>query len=206
MSNKNFLCPFFALILFFFMYSGAQATLIDFDALAPGTPVTTIEGVTFSSNTGLDLIVSNIFDAASGDNYLGVDDDWDEVFLPFFGDVITLDFAEAITSLTVSFVSTPFPPTGSYSISTLLGNAVSQAIPDFILDDDGEVFTVMFESATPFMMAELSGGIDGVHSFNIDDIQFTPTAVPEPTTLALLGIGILILLIFRGNPRDNAKI
>ncbi len=52
----------------------AQAALIDFDGTTPGALVTSLEGVTFSSNTGLDIIVSNVFDAASGDSYLGVDD------------------------------------------------------------------------------------------------------------------------------------
>jgi len=198
--------PILALILCSW-HSSAESSpiLIDFDALAAGTPVTTIDGVTFSSNTGLDLIVSNVFDAASGDNYLGVDDAGDEVFLPFFGDVITLDFDVAITKLSVSFVSTPSPPIGAYSISTLLGDAVSQTMPDILLGDGGEVFTVAFESATPFMMAELSGGTDGVHSFNIDNIQFAPATVPEPTMLALFGTGLVLLLIFRGKLYDNAK-
>ena len=50
--------------VFLVFYSKAQAVGIDFDGMSPGSPVTSIEGVTFSSNTGLDLIVSGVFDGA----------------------------------------------------------------------------------------------------------------------------------------------
>ena len=100
---------------------GAQAVVIDFDSLSAGDPVNTLSGVTFSSNTGLQLIASDVFDAASGSNQLGVDDGGDEVFLPFWNDLVTLDFASPITSLSVSFVSTPGAPVGTYSIGTALG-------------------------------------------------------------------------------------
>ncbi len=173
----------------------AQAGIIDFDSTAPGTPVTSIEGVDFSSNTGLDLIVSNVFDAASGDNYLGVDDGGVEVFLPSFGDVVTLDFATGITSLSISFISTPFAPVGTYSVTTVLGTVASMAIPDAILADGGEVFRVTFSSVTPFFSADLSGGDDFnlVHSFNIDDIAFVN--VSEPPGYLTLGLGVLLLLL-----------
>ena len=187
----------------------AQAVVIDFDGLSPGAPVTSIEGVTFSSNTGLDLIVSDVFDAASGENYLGVDDGLSEVFLPSFGDVVTLDFASAITSLSVSFISTPAAPIGIYSITTALGSVASLATPDATLSDGGEVFIVTFTSATPFLSADLSGGddFDLVHSFNIDDITFDEdvVTVAEPPGYVLVGLGVLLLLARRLTPEMKQR-
>ena len=181
--------------------SEAQAVVIDFDDLSAGAPVTSIEGVTFSSNTGLDLIVSNVFDAASGENYLGVDDGLSEVFLPSFGDIVTLDFAAAITSLSVSFISTPAAPVGTYSIATASGSVASLATPDAILADGGEVFVVTFNSATPFLSADLSGGDDFnlVHSFSIDDIVFDEDVgtVPAPPGYLMIGLGALLLRLVR---------
>lgn len=199
MTNKKSLGIAFAAIAPF-ISAGAQALVIDFDGTPPGTPVTSVEAVTFSSNTGLDLIVSNVFDAASGDNYLGVDDGGFEVFLPSFGDIVTLDFASAIKSLSVSFISTPFAPVGTYTISTTLGSAASLATPDAVLADGGEVFTVTFTSATPFLTADLSGGddFDLVHSFSIDDLAFV--SVPEPYGYLIIGPGALLLLLAQRSP------
>ena len=193
--------------VFLIICTKAQAVVIDFDGLSPGTPVTSIEGVTFSSNTGLDLIVSNVFDAASGENYLGVDDGLSEVFLPSFGDVVTLDFASAIKSLSVSFISTPFAPVGTYSVTTALGSVASLAIPDAILADGGEVFTVTFSSATPFFSADLSGGDDFnlVHSFNIDDIAFVSVSEPSGYLTLVLG-ALLLLMVQRLSPRINEHV
>ena len=84
----------------------AAAATIDFDGLAPGSTVTTIDGVTFGSNTGLDLIVSTGLETTSGANYLGVDDGFSESFLP--GDEINFDFDMAITSLSITAVTTAF--------------------------------------------------------------------------------------------------
>jgi hypothetical protein len=169
----------------------SQAGVIDFDSLSPGDPVNVIDDVTFSSNTGLQLIASNRFDAASGDNYLGVDDGLSEAFLPFFGDLVTLEFGTGINSLSVSFISTPGAPTGTYSVTTALGSAVSSALPDATLADGGEVFRVVFSSLTPFDIVELSGGTDGAHSFNIDDIEFaTAQTVPAPGTLGLIVVAL----------------
>jgi len=173
----------------------AQAVTIDFDALAPGDVVTTLAGVTFTSSTGLDLIASNRFDADTGENYLGVDDTalgGNESFLPALDDVVTLQFADPVVSLTASFVSTPASPPGAYTISTALGSAVSADVPDTVLADGGEVFVVTFSNATPFSSADLFSGIVDVHSFNIDTIVFEPAAAqaPAPGTLALLALAL----------------
>ncbi len=192
MTKNNSLGVALAALLLLLAYN-AHAVVIDFDALAPGTPVATIDGVTFSSNIiGYDLVVSTGFDTTSGLNYLGVDDGGFEVFFP--QDVVTLTFADAITSLTVNFISSPVTPGEVFSIDTALGSSTSGSDPDSVLGDSGEVFSVSFSSLTPFTSADLTSAA-GLYSYNIDDIAYTPAAgVPEPSTMALFGAGIIPLV------------
>jgi hypothetical protein len=169
------------------------ATTINFDDLSPGTVVSTIQDVTFTSSVtpeyGLDLIVSSVFDTSSGENSLGVDDGGTEVFLP--GDTIDLLFATPITSLSVNFISTSNTPPNTYSITTPAGSSSNGSTPDAILPDTGEVFTVLFSSATPFTTAQLYGGAGGAHSYNIDDITFS--TVPLPPSILLFLSGFLLM-------------
>lgn len=175
---------------------GVEADIINFDSLAPGDTVASLNGVTFSSNiVGLDLIVTDIFDTTSGDNYLGVDDSFGfDVFFP--GDEITLDFAEAITELAVSFISTPLTPGGVFGIDVGMVTSMSGILPDSVLPDGGEVFQVMFSSMTPFMSATLFSlpvAPDALYSFNIDDIDYTVAQIPLPGTFLLMGAGLAVL-------------
>lgn len=141
-------------------------------------------------------MVSNIFDTTSGSNYLGVGDGGFEVFFP--GDVVTLTFANPITSLSANFISSPDTPGEVFSIEAgILGSGISGAAPTQILGDEGEVFPVSFSSLTAFSVASMTGA-DGLYSYNIDDISFTPsTAVPEPSTMILLGSGLVTILFAR---------
>jgi len=182
----------------------AGATIIDFDALAPGTLVNTIEGVTFASSVnaiGLDLVVSTGFNTTSGSNYLGVNDGGFEVFFP--GDVVSLSFAVPITSLTVDFISSPVTPGEVFSIDTVSGSSISAAAPASVLLDGGEVYSVSFSSPTPFSSAQLMSFDTGdIYSYNIDTIEFFP--VPEPSTLLLLCSGLSSFVIFvRGRGKSS---
>ena len=168
----------------------ANAVTIDFDSLVSGSLVNSINGVTFSSSVtpefGLDLIVSSVFDTSSGENYLGVGDGGSGAFFP--GDTIDLVFDAAITSLSINFISTSNTPPNTFSITTLFGSS-SSGTPDSVLPDTGEVFNVMFTSATPFTSAQLYGGAGGAHTYNIDDISFT--VVPVSPALLLFTSGLL---------------
>ena len=86
-----------------------HAGLITFDDLSAGDSVTTIGNVNFSFSDGIDLVVSNLFLTSSGGNYLGTADPSNlNVFFPL--ERLTLDFAEAITEITVNFISSPSVP------------------------------------------------------------------------------------------------
>jgi hypothetical protein len=170
-----------------------SSTIIDFDNLADGTVVSIIDGVTFSSSVapeyGFDLVVSNVFDTTSGQNYLGVGDGGSEAFFP--GDTIDLTFATPINSLSISFVSTSNTSPNTYSITTSEGSVSNGITPDSTLPDTGEVFTLLLTSATPFSAAQLFGGNGGAHTYNIDDIAFT--TVPLPPAFLLFASGLLFL-------------
>ncbi|MEO0880162.1 MAG: hypothetical protein AAFY22_10675 [Pseudomonadota bacterium] len=174
--------------------SATTTTVIDFDDLAPGAVVSSIDGVTISSNIGLDLVVSTGLQTTSGDNYLGVDDGGTQSFLGL--DEVTFDFDEAITSFSLTAVTTPFLPAGALTL-TGGGEFSVSAAPDEILSSGDEVFILTIASLAPFMSATLSAA-SGVFAFNIDDIVFEtfidPEVVPVPGAAllfltALMGAG-----------------
>ncbi len=175
----------------------AIASVIDFEGLPAGTPVTEIDGVTFSADVSpYPLAVISRFETSSGDRALGVDDGGFSVLLP--GDVVTLAFAQPIEFLSVRFVSSPNTPAGVYQMTTTAGSASSATTPDAVLPDQGEVFRVVFASATPFTLAQLTGG-DGLYSYNVDDIVFAP----EPTVPIGIGAGSMLLLDLQRRRRSR---
>ena len=184
---------FLCVCAFLVITSANSATTINFDNLTSGSIVTAIDGVTFSSSVtpeyGFDLVVSSVYDTSSGENSLGVGDGGTEVFFP--GDTIDLVFDTPVTSLSVNFISTSNTPPNTYSITTLFGSSSNGNTPDSILPDTGEVFNVLFTSATPFTSAQLYGGAGGAHTYNIDDITFT--VVPVPPAIMLFVSGLLLL-------------
>jgi len=99
------------------------------------------------------------------------------------------------TSATFGFDSWfRFPSTDFYRVSgTLSGELVSQTAitesPDFWLRTE-ETFSVI---AGELIRIEFTSGFGGnVEGAHLDQISFTASAVPEPTSLPLLAAGILI--------------
>ena len=174
--------------------SAIHATPIDFDNLSPGTQVTTIGTATFSSNIGLDLIVSTGFDTTSGLNYLGVDDGGFEVFFP--GDIVTLVFSQLQAAFSLNVISSPFTPAGAFNIEALasslvVGSQTSGAVPSTILPDGGEVFPITLAPSALFDEIRLSTTTFGLFSYNIDNVVAVP--VPEPSTLSLFCVALALL-------------
>jgi hypothetical protein len=202
MKLKTTVLPLVFIFMFFLIPVG-HSYIIDFDALTPGTVVTTIPTipgvVTFSSTiTGYSLVVSDIYNTTSGSNYLGVGDGGSAVFLP--ADVVTLTFANPITSLSVNFISSQYTPGQIFSIDAgILGSSISGTSWTQQLGDSGEVFPVSFSSLTPFSVAYLTGASSNtIYSYNIDDISFTPAVVvPIPSTMILFGSGLVTILFAR---------
>lgn len=182
---KLITCAAIAAATYVGVSASASAVTIDFDSLAPGTTVTTIEGVTFSSNIGCcDLIVSTGLETTSGANYLGIDDGGTESFLG--GDEITFDFDQAVLSLTLSVVAVFGLPDATFTLSGGGMSDISGA-PDLTLLSGDEVYILTIANPAGFTTATLSAAL-GLAAFNIDDIVFTPVPLPGALFLFLTGL------------------
>ncbi len=166
----------------------SAAVTIDFDALAPGTPVATLGDVTFSVDPDVGLEVGTGLATTSGANYLA-SADGDGSFLS--GDVITLEFAVPVRSLSLAVVSTMGTAPGAFTLFSDAGMATSGA-PDAFLGMD-EVFLLSIEPSAPIARAELRASAGGLFAFNPDDVTY---AVPEPGVALMLTALLVPLLGF----------
>ena len=195
---KRFCAILFSLAVLF-SSQNALALTIDFDSMSAGDPVSAISGVSFSSNTGLDLNVLTGLPTTSGLNYLGVyddeDPDGDGYFLGSYGDEIYLDFVAEVTSISATFIGVPVnegEEIPEYFIITDQGIS-SKATRDYPLTDDDDVFTVIFASAIPFLSAILTASGD-LTAYHVDDIIITyadSNQVPEPSSAILFLLGLI---------------
>lgn len=186
----RFLVTSLALAVALLAGRSAPAVTIDFDKLAPGTVVTTLEGVTFTFNDpSFDLVVATGFATTSPDNYLGVDDGLDDLFLP--GDVLGMSFDSPLAALSLAVVTSAGTPSGAFELYTPEGSVLNGATPDLLLGTD-EVYLLSVASAVPFSTAELRSDGAGLFSFNVDDVV---TELPEPTTTLLLVNGCVALVL-----------
>ena len=200
---NRFFVILFSLAVFFSSH-GALAATIDFDGMSAGDPVSVISQVTFSSNTGLDLMIFTGLPTTSGSNYLGVADGEDGYFLGSWGDEIYLDFAAGVTSISVSFIGVPIDEgeeIPEYFIVTAQGSS-SKTTKDDSLTDDDDVFTVFFTSETLFFSATLTA-LGDLTAYHIDDIVISYAPVPLPSSALFLLLGLIGLsrLGFTGVPR-----
>lgn len=177
--------------------ANAQTTILDFEGLADSASVTnqyTPQGVTFQANTT--ALVAGI----------GLND---VDFPPHSGVTVVTDDGGAISGL----FATPVSDFGGFF-------TYAQQITLTALDAGGMVLATVqssgannsngpggsatpneflsVASVTPIARFTISGDPNG-GSFVLDDFQFTPQAVPEPSAAAtaLLGIGGAFLLLRR---------
>lgn len=174
------------------------ASIVDFDAVDAETLIpegAAFEGITFTTNTGLDLIVSDHFDTTSPLNYLGVADGFSNEF--FSGHELTFSFARRVQAFGLSIIASPGDVfAADFQLVASSGSAFNVAPPERILSDGGEVFFLGVINPTGFASAQLIsfGDPDAdapFFGFNVDDL--TTVAVPEPATFALVGLGLLAL-------------
>ena len=191
---------------------GAETTL-DFDSTAAGTLIgngDTIGGITFNhsffDDFGIDMQVTDVFDATSGENSLGVETDAE--FLD--GDDFSLGLP-SVNAIGMYFIATD--PVFADEI-TITIDYVDDLIPDFSfgtsgvqdgvdLDDGGiPYFIGIIDTMNAFDLALIttSGNpqpidpVDGYFGFNIDDITTSMVPIPAAGWLFLSGlIGLFTL-------------
>lgn len=162
----------------------AAAVTVDFDDLTAGTPVSVLDDLTLSVDpASVGLEVGTGLGTTSGANYLAAAMG-DGSFLS--GDVIRLDFAAPVRSLSLAVISTMGTAPGAFTLFSDAGTNVSGA-PDSFLGMD-EVYLLSIEPGTSFDHAELRAAAGGLFAFNVDDIVY---AVPEPGAPLVLAALVL---------------
>jgi len=163
---------------------------IDFDSIPAGTVIpsgTTLSGVTISYATpGVQAMVTDAFDTASGANSLGTDDGGDS-FLD--GDDLTFSFDPArgfglFIIGTADMLDNDMTLTVGSTTASLLTSAVQQFLPD-----GGMVWFLGIQETDPaqfFTSATLqTHGGGGAFVYNVDNIVLANHSVPEPGSAML---------------------
>jgi len=182
---------------FIILISGfANATLINFEDIYsdlgeesdPGSYYFLSHGVTFSGDYyGVNGGVSNgdvgnwDFDGTNGSAYLGNN--------RVGGVTTTMSFTNIISSISFD-LGENFDDTNIFSINLFLGSALVDSQNLTVIDNDNGTGTwETFNSSQQFDYITITG--QGSSGWGLDNIEFTTTAVPEPSTLAIFALGLM---------------
>jgi len=173
------------------------AITVNFDGAIAGTVIpdrSTFDNIAISSNTGLDLLVSDHFDTSSPFNYLGVDDGFsnefvsgDEIFFQFSAPVVA--FGLFITGSPLQILDNDFQLVGGGASVFNAGG------PELTLADGGELFFLGLIDTAGFSSVRLNSFGDPGNpffAFNVDDLSYV-NRVPEPADSTLLLLGLLAM-------------
>jgi hypothetical protein len=188
--------------------AGGVTTTLDFEpSVNPFDYFTLAYEDDYGPSTGA---IDSTYDTTSGDNYLSLGDG-----LGFLaGGDFTLTFNQTWQAIGLYLISSE----ELWDLDAELtagANSVSNALsPASTLADGGFVYFLGLTDTNGFTSASLVTYLDaitgqGVFEFGIDDIQLVsiaqaPALVPEPTSLALLAMGLLMSLGLKGRRISTA--
>jgi len=186
---------------------------VNFDNLAAGTLFpsgTGTGGLTFTySMYGSPIIqVDTGYTTTSGNNYLGLNNP-DGAFssnnFPGPPDSFTINFNHVVNAAGLYVVTGPsVVSAGDFTLSFSNGSVVNVAAPDVTLSDGSTAFylgLVSKGSSPGFSSVTLTSGGSkqnpnpAFYTFNVDDIS-SAAAVPEPSTVAMMLAGLVMLSVF----------
>ena len=180
----------------------------NFDAMAPGTIVNTINGVTYSASQGNDVVTSD-FLATTPPNGLG------STSFGYFASTESamISFATPITAFAIDINTFADSAGGDYVAMLNIGPTVTSRPVFFGGTSIGQFLG--FTSDTPFSNVTISvaanAGTPSPHTldYTLDTLVFGEATnvrvVPEPSTWGLLASGLGLLLASRERRRHLLK-
>jgi hypothetical protein len=196
---KRFLVFLCTMVLFFGGVTSIGAVVLTFDDLTPLTPVTAL-GTIPDGYGGFDwdnFGYLNQTGSNPGSGYKAVSGDY--VAFNEGGQLATV--GDGLFSFDGAYFSAAWNQGLNITITGLAGD-VERYSSTIVVDPTTPTWFDFSFADIDSLKFESSGGIDvveggaGVH-FAMDNFTYTPTSVPEPSTVLLLGSGLVGLVVLR---------